>query len=1209
MKRLTRTTHIMSVVALAIFIFACAKAKPYDDKYKEVGSGFAKSELLTSPTVIRTPQGQQLVTTALKDEEDLWLYLPSQGNGPMDAESIRPFWMGDAKLVALQMDEHNLKVVEVPSDARFRENPHNFKPVFNIPIKHVDYRCTPNANGECTNAEEENEELSWEQKRFIQPDFAKTKILEINFLPVSLSNLFDKCYTETGTNVVSRHMSSTRIFLEIERTYEANLMCEESVMSLSELTFTTRNTYSMVKLNSIASKDYEPIAYEDTDEDTFGFFTTEFDALGVDGNGTIGNSTTYMNRWNPKKKEVVYHLSDNFYKEDNAYIKLSTEEAIKTINTSFAEAGSDMKIILKPANGMNPGEVDSTMIVMVEDPLSAGLIGYGPSVANPLTGEIVSARVVMYKGTIIRFVHRAYEELVREAQAKKAAASTTGNGLRGYVLADELKLTEMKQKTFSTIFNEDAQQVIPLKAIRSINENKLVVDEDPSIEVASASSARAGLAGGIGNVKIPPNLAKLKELVTEYSRDLSQSKDIKSALEEMSEHNAYSNEMFNFEATVEMAMANGTFAAEELKPWADLTKDEQETVIQRLLPFVWIPTFVHEVGHTIGLRHNFGGSEDIANAYTVDELRALDPTFKDPVLDTQRGAVTYSSVMDYSYSNLNELPVMGKYDVAAIKFGYARKVAVINEVTGIERDVDVGHSLDTLTLREGDALRDFRYCTDEHVSVNAACNRFDEGTNLVEIAQHYVKSYSQNFNRRNARNQRLNFSLSDDGGYMSLKEGRFFSPLRTIKESYERISNFFPEEKGIPANLLDIPWIKDLNDATVIAGDFMIDVVKTPSLQCALAAKADPVDENGNIKIAGFIPIENVSFGGQAITCFDQEVIENLTNGLPAYDLVAEFGRNIDSKKDPNATHEMTRYVDQIDIRGVWIDKLLATEYLFGRDLRIENFNGVNHNFTDVPGFQAKLESLAIDLALDDVISEGVEFRDASGATVLIGNVSTEQLESNQFEDSFSSRVNNRFSVKENRNYLLKHFFGELKHGLPNHLDNGEGNMFVRALDVHTSTQDFGSNEDVEAYKSPFGNFYAVKGDNVLAEYLIIQARNATETIQQATADLAKAKPVVDALPFDALLAMVNDMNAQAAAGVEEPVPPVEGSELHTQLLAILVTPETGLTAEQATELILEAYIVGAPLLVAQFQGAIQRAIDDNTTVKVKMDKTLNIMN
>ena len=78
----------------------------------------------------------------------------------------------------------------------------------------------------------------------------------------------------------------------------------------------------------------------------------------------------------------------------------------------------------------------------------------------------------------------------------------------------------------------------------------------------------------------------------------------------------------------------------------------------------------HEVGHTLGLMHNMGAS----NAYTIENLRS-------PEFTKEHG--TTPSIMDYARNNFVAQPgdyergvrltppILGKYDIAAIKWGYS----------------------------------------------------------------------------------------------------------------------------------------------------------------------------------------------------------------------------------------------------------------------------------------------------------------------------------------------------------------------------------------------------------------------------------------------------------------------------------------------------------------------------------------------------------
>ena len=74
---------------------------------------------------------------------------------------------------------------------------------------------------------------------------------------------------------------------------------------------------------------------------------------------------------------------------------------------------------------------------------------------------------------------------------------------------------------------------------------------------------------------------------------------------------------------------------------------------------------IHEVGHTLGLPHNFKAS----NSYTVEQLR-------DPEWTKKNG--TAPSIMDYARFNYVAqpgdgaalIPAIGPYDLYSIDWGY-----------------------------------------------------------------------------------------------------------------------------------------------------------------------------------------------------------------------------------------------------------------------------------------------------------------------------------------------------------------------------------------------------------------------------------------------------------------------------------------------------------------------------------------------------------
>lgn len=870
-----------------------------------------------------------------------YLYVPSTLESTRRSGASRPHWMGDAKRVRFVFTEKALKVIEPEKDGRFSDNPTNASAVLSIPIEHTDYKCAEDDFGDCTHREEENNEITWDKKRYFTLKPEELALQQINFLPVEITNFFSMgaCYKEVSSDFVKAEMVKDAINLTMEKTYQGSPACANwaDLEDVADLTFTVRYQYSFAKLNAITSPDYVPASYTRADENNFGYFNTQKDQLDIDNNNTSNSRSFLFDRWNPKKT-VVYHMSEAFAKPENASLRKATREAVDTINNSLAKAGAQMRIDLRePTKGLSPGDLRVNSIVLVEDPQSIGVIGYGPHASNPLTGEIVHARVVMYLGTIKKYVKYSYDEMIDE------------------------KLEEA----------ESAKAKVAKIALSPALQPKQKSDQPSNRQMTSSAAAKVAAKLTNGKIDLDDIVlrgiseAKLREFAVNPLAHNIYAKNLKEKMELISKQLGYPADEFNFDA----AFGGGIDEAIEkfgLKHWDALTEAEKTEVIALVVPHVWVPTLVHELGHNLGLRHNFAGSEDKENFYSTDELKAMGVTHE----------AKYASIMDYAYKTTNELRVMGKYDIAALKYGYAEKV-----------DLADGRTVSLKELREQPALelKPYAYCTDEHVDANPNCNRFDEGTNLLEIAQHYVRAYEDRYKRSNFRNGRLRFSLAKDSAQLAAIDDTMFN-LRLMFERYESIKNTFDLAEDAK-EWESIGFLKELKAATLLAGQFYLNVLKTPDLMCAVSEVANPT------QIIAVLPIRALS--KRAVSCFDTKEIQLNARFM----VVAEGGKSFQSRKDPNAEHPMASFADEIDVRGIWMDKLLAAHYLFARQLGSTLFDNSTENFLNVSELQGPILETMQQLVTDE-LSGPVNFRIVGGAGNADLNLSYKLYDSNEMSNS-----------------------------------------------------------------------------------------------------------------------------------------------------------------------------------------------------------------
>ena len=175
----------------------------------------------------------------------------------------------------------------------------------------------------------------------------------------------------------------------------------------------------------------------------------------------------------------------------------------------------------------------------------------------------------------------------------------------------------------------------------------------------------------------------------------------------------------------ELALASIVLAAQPLGP--DALKQQEKIIMQGLKEVT-----MHEVGHTLGLRHNFKSS----TMYTLSELNDVEKT-KDTGLT--------GSVMDYSPVNIVPKDMkqgdyysntIGPYDLWAIEYGY--------KPLGGGTDGEVGE-LQKIASRAADPL--LSYATDEDTmgpfSPDPLSNRFDLGKDTVEYAEARARLISE----------------------------------------------------------------------------------------------------------------------------------------------------------------------------------------------------------------------------------------------------------------------------------------------------------------------------------------------------------------------------------------------------------------------------------------------------------------------------------
>jgi len=881
------------------------------------------------------------------DTDSVYLYIPSTLGAPRKITGMKPFQKGSEVMVKLKWTKLGLSVYSSDEDSRF-DFSRNQKPVFTIPGEYKSYKCPTDHMGECLI---EDDSLSWDQRPYFFPSLSKIDFKgSLNILDLSLDD--NGCFIERNSNVTDQVIERGVINIEIEKEFviSKNEACIKKYLigqdlDPSELSFKTTFYYSLVRLKDLASADYEPRAYPMEEQEKFGFFKNTQKIY--DDNYYSKTENNFINRWNPKKKKVTYYLSDSFDEEGQEIYKEISYKAFADMNKVLKVAKVPFELELLEPSGKRSGDLRYSMINLITDPLENGLLGYGPSISNPLTGEILSASVNMYSGTLKRTVPTVYKKM------------------------EKLSREEVKSK-----FHLNPALARTLELVKRWPRKARPLDLDSSDVAISRSSST-----------IDPRLSLSPDFYSPEEHRIPDSSMLvrdtyKENLDFLTKHNAYPSELYlnggrgrtyieGIKEYREIWSDDGT-----LKKWGELSRDQKEKITKMIMPHIFRTTLIHEMGHNLGLRHNFKGSMDEKNFYRSSDLDAG----KKSLFGIELSYLpTFSSIMDYGYSELNELPIFGKYDIAALRFAYAGEFELENGQF---------KKLDEKGLA-GESIKKYEYCTDENAGGSTLCDRFDEGTSFTEIMHHYFRKYEDFYETRNFRNNRDSFNLLDNEDYYLARRAEF-TRVRKIFETWERVvferlKNLGKKDASIKEQRLIIQKLLancvgkedrfcknflDIENSTKIAGKFFLNILKMPNRECLLS----------NDRI---IPLD---FFHQAMglseapkSCFDSLIPQNLQDSGKTVTIVGERGKFI---RDLQEYNPKFKYSTDLAAKGIWIDKILAIQFLVGRNLGTNSYQDPQFSFLEHPILGPQIEKFIEDLILQRPVDDPISFRDRMGRII-----------------------------------------------------------------------------------------------------------------------------------------------------------------------------------------------------------------------------------
>ncbi len=463
-------------------------------------------------------------------------------------------------------------------------------------------------------------------------------------------------------------------------------------------------------------------------DERIGYFTTSFTDLGkfVDEQ----KKTRYINRWkleksdaslklSPPKKPIEFYIEHTTPKRYRYWVK----QGILYWNKAFEKVGIRDAIVVHqqdndPTNPQHmdkdPEDVRYNFIRWLSNDAGTAI---GPSRVHPLTGEILDADIILTDGWIRHYLRQHMEVL--PALAMEGFTPETLAWFESHPHWDPRILLASPSERPRMIAEREARGPQPLGGHPlGITDRGLMGSHEFDGLVGRTSQVNglclAAEMKAIDLALLRMTLEMIEEQATESAQDDAKKEDEKKKKEEK-EDEAKKDEPKKEEKKEEPKKEEPKKEEpkKDEKPKSDVLDGIPEEFIGPLIADL----VAHEVGHTIGLRHNFKAS----SIFSLADINS--PKVK--------GKPFAGSVMDYLPININmkdgeiqgdyAMIDIGPYDMWAIEYGYT-----------MEKDLK--------PILDRVAQQGLQYATDEDTwGPDPLAQRYDFSANPLDYAKSQVR--------------------------------------------------------------------------------------------------------------------------------------------------------------------------------------------------------------------------------------------------------------------------------------------------------------------------------------------------------------------------------------------------------------------------------------------------------------------------------------
>ena len=649
----------------------------------------------------------------------------------------------------------------------------------------------------------------------------------------------------------------------------------------------------------------------------------------------------YENCSNERLKPIVYYQNE----DTPEYIKGANLKVGAEWNRVFKAAVSQMTgraetelpdiFVMCPNNpvqagdpavcgapNLNPqiGDIRYNMVYYVRGRQQSSPLGYGPHAADPLTGEVLSANSFIYGAALetyaqytldfiklqngdlsvndlfngenitehyarVRSRRREYTDRSRmTAEQWRKAAGSMHIKQKAQVLRDRVRRGELK--------NDEVQARVNM--VRDTPVEGMLMNEDIRKALLPQFDRADDVPPALRRFMSPATLADPTFWQTVRQRETR----LGMATVDMPD-------FFEDDGTAGLARRlscdSAKATADDIARFCDTNgKLKEMEAYNFLLDEIYVGVTLHEVGHNVGLRHNFAGSSDALNYFPKYwELKSLTlrtgtqqdlkPEFElttpaertgiEAAINQGVREYQYSSIMDYGSKPNSDVHGLGLYDYAAILYGYGQMVEVFDrgdassppkvtregatlltpvarhysQIPGIvSNDASYNYFDRTAALYKRRAVPErvveanidlvevpYRFCSDEYVDGLYYCYRFDQGADAYEQVMNNVSMYENYYVFNSLRRNRVGFAMNL-GSYLGRIYGRYFSFLSAQNKHFlndNLINRFYDPGCQEGIHFVDSKCGLDRFVAAIEAGNALGRAIQTPEPGCYVRRK------------------------------------------------------------------------------------------------------------------------------------------------------------------------------------------------------------------------------------------------------------------------------------------------------------------------------------------------------------------------------------